>query len=763
MNTIDPHTSELTVMTMRLAAGLVLLFASWTVAPPAIAQSPQPRAEPEQIQDGWRTAASEEVGMDTARLAHTQRIAAVMLKRRYFDRQALDATLADAEVAARLSGGAAEPDTVRYVEVIDGHAVGERLMWQEAPGIWRYIYDTGRFAWTRSERLVLGADGLPTQLEISGEVSSGISWNERFMLEDGTARWFTTRERGEAVVSDPAYYAAINPGHDVGVLARALLRQETAALPLLPEGEARLEPLGNMVAEADGRSRVVWHFAIHGLDLLPRYVWLDEDGATFADEWSILSDWEEAFPPLRAAMDDALIAHLRHMSVELVPPERTRPLVIRNARMFDAETGRIHDGTTIVIEGGRIAAVGLLQAIEVSADAEVIDAAGRMALPGLWDMHAHHSIPRARLEVSAPLHLAAGVTTARDLASRVEALVALRAAIDGSTVAGARILAAGYIDGIDGEKGGIGILVANASEARAAVDRYRDLGFVQIKTYNDLPADLVHVVIDRSREHGMRVSGHVPYAMTSPEAVAAGYDELQHIQMTVSALAGRGAEVIAAGETWGSWYQVLSTLTPHSEPVREFIALLASRGVAMDATMGHFISERAPPEFVADAVDRLPAVVRRRLEHSTWASVYVPVDPLARPAWELTVENMFGFLVAAHRAGVPVLVGTDTWAGFGLHHEMELYVEAGIPAPEVLTLATLGAARVMGMDDELGSIEPGKLADLILVDGDPTTDISDIRRVVTVIKDGRVYDPAAIYRAMGIRPCCEPEAAEARR
>ncbi|MGI9037473.1 MAG: amidohydrolase family protein [Gemmatimonadota bacterium] len=669
--------------------------------------------------------------------------------------------LDDAEDGVFGRNDAAGPDTIRYVEIVDGHAVGERLMWQEAPGIWRYIYDTGRFSWTRSERLVLGARGLPVEMEISGEVSSGIAWNERFKLEDGTARWFTPRERGEAAVSGPAYYTAINPAHDTGVLARALLRQETRALPLLPEGEARLELLGETVAAAAGRSRVVRHFAIHGLDLMPQYVWLDQEGATFADEWSIRDGWEAAFPALRALMDEARARAMRRMAADLVPSARTRPLVIRNARLFDAETGRVYDGTTIIIDGERIAAVGPASAVPEPAGAEMIDAGGRMALPGLWDMHAHHSIPLGRLEVDAPLHLAAGVTTARDLGSRVESLVALRTAIDEGQAVGPRILAAGYIDGAEGEKGGIGILVANEAEARAAVDRYAELGFVQIKTYNELPADLVHVVIARAKQHGMRVSGHVPWAMTSSEAVRAGYDEFQHIQMTLSALPRRGAEVITEGETWETWYQVLATLTPDSEPIQEFISLLASQDVAIDATMAHFISGGAPPDFMGDEVGRLPPPVERRMRHTTWAYPYVPIDPLARPAWQQTVQNMFGFLLAAHRAGVPILVGTDVWPGWGLHHEMELYVRAGMTTTDVLTLATLGAARVMGMDDELGSIEPGKLADLILVDGDPTTDIRDIRRVVTVIKDGRVYDPAAIYRALDVEPCCEAEPVDA--
>jgi Amidohydrolase family len=102
-------------------------------------------------------------------------------------------------------------------------------------------------------------------------------------------------------------------------------------------------------------------------------------------------------------------------------------------------------------------------------------------------------------------------------------------------------------------------------------------------------------------------------------------------------------------------------------------------------------------------------------------------------------------------AGVPLVAGTDATPGFSLHRELELYVEAGIPAREVLRIATLGAARVMKRDGQLGSIAPGKLADLILVEGDPTRRIADIRRVSLVVKDGNVYDPAALYKSIGVR------------
>jgi imidazolonepropionase-like amidohydrolase len=132
------------------------------------------------------------------------------------------------------------------------------------------------------------------------------------------------------------------------------------------------------------------------------------------------------------------------------------------------------------------------------------------------------------------------------------------------------------------------------------------------------------------------------------------------------------------------------------------------------------------------------------------------LDEVERRDWDEIVASGPDLVRALHEAGVPLVLGTDApIGGFELHREMELFVRAGIPAPDVLQIATLGAARAMGMEDELGSLEPGKLADLILVDGDPTQDIRDIRRVMRVVKDGRVYDPAALYRALGIRPCCD--------
>ena len=145
--------------------------------------------------------------------------------------------------------------------------------------------------------------------------------------------------------------------------------------------------------------------------------------------------------------------------------------------------------------------------------------------------------------------------------------------------------------------------------------------------------------------------------------------------------------------------------------------------------------------------DRFPATVRRAI----FGGGLNPKAELVQ-RYRDSFRAMQILVRTLHDSGVTIVVGTDAMAGFTLHRELELYVDAGIPAMDALRIATLGAARVMKRDGELGTLAPGKLADMILVDGDPTNDISDIRRVVLTVKDGAVFDPAKLYAAIGVKP-----------
>jgi imidazolonepropionase-like amidohydrolase len=189
-----------------------------------------------------------------------------------------------------------------------------------------------------------------------------------------------------------------------------------------------------------------------------------------------------------------------------------------------------------------------------------------------------------------------------------------------------------------------------------------------------------------------------------------------------------------------------------SERVRRFIQLLKDRNVVIDPTLGAFedMFEGRPGKLSSSfgmVANRFPPQVRRGFYGGG-----LPVPDGKDQRYRDSYQAMLNLVAAMHRAGVRIVAGTDGFAGFLLHRELELYVQAGIPAPEVLRIATWGAARVMRHDDERGSIAPGKLADLIIVNGDPTSNISDIRKVDLVMKGGTIYRPAELYGALGITP-----------
>lgn len=658
-------------------------------------------------------------------------------------------------------------DTTRYTIIIDGHQKAERLEWKEAPNTWGYqykgqAYDSYHFP--RTERLILDAEGFPLKMEISGQRIFWDQWVERFERRDGHVNWTAhtqsslgpewsrSLDEGRAEITEAVYYAAVHPVHDLGVLARLLLKQTDRKLPLLPNGTAHLELINEKVLEADNDQCTISLYAIHGLDLRPQYVWLDEKNATFADEWSVLEGWEDVFPQLKIIIEEALATYHHQLVKDLIPPTRQKPLLIHGAKLFDSKMQSVHTGTTILIENNRISAVGPDGTVKTPTEAEIIDAAGKMVLPGLWDMHTHHGISETYLELMAPLYFAGGITTARDLGSPTDPMLSLRRRIESGKALGPRLLLAGWVEGGGGRP--TGPLVSNAAEALAAVDRFAELGYVQIKIYSALPPDLVRVVTERAKEHGMRVSGHLPQGMSANEAIEMGYNEIQHLDdlmypLISNLMADFGAE--PTPEALTRVFQAFAELTADSEKVQELIKLLKLHNIAIDPNLAVMDAQEMEPEpWVKRYAERFPSVAQRKIL-DLYLFGYWPLNTL----WEDIFGNMKDIVRDMHRTGITILPGSDMEiAGFSLHRELEIYTQAGIPAPEVLTIATLGAARVMGMDEELGSIEPGKLADLILIEGDPTKNISDISRVMTVIKDGRVYDPAAIYRALGITPCC---------
>lgn len=658
--------------------------------------------------------------------------------------------LAALAATAANAAEAAEPTELRYSLFYAGQkngAASTRIV-DGGERVYTYEYnDRGRGP-KIEERVRVDERGVPVLLEITGNDYWKNPVDERYELKSGKAGWRNASEKQEGVaVSRPSYYVALNSAsQEVELLVRALLASPSQTLGLLPTGEVKLGRVGSLEVEAGGNRRKVDLFSLIGLGFNPRYVWMDQDRNLFAldDGWAqdVLAGWEDVLPKLREVQEVEEKKLEKDRAVRL----SRRPqgaLVFRNARLFDPESGRSTPGTTVVISGNRIQAVGPDGKVEVPAGAEVIDAAGKTLMPGLWDMHTHLS------PLDGLFHLGSGVTTVRDLANDTDFLLDLRRRVESGEILGPRIIMAGFIDSPGPYAGPSKVLVDTPEKALAAVDRYAELGYEQVKVYSSLDPRLVPPIIERAHAKGMRVSGHIPNGMTAEQAVRAGYDEIQHVNfLFLNFIEGVDTRTPQRFHAVGDQGPDLDL---KSERVQALLDLLKSKGTVYDPTLvafeGSFTDRpgEVSHSFAASA-DRLPLQVQRGL-------VLGGLAPKGKEErYVRAFKAMQAMIRALHGKGVPIVAGTDSIAGFALHRELELYVEAGIPAVDALRSATLVPARVMKREKDLGTIAPGRLADVILVDGDPTADIRTIRRVVLTVKDGTVYDPAKLWTEVGVKP-----------
>jgi imidazolonepropionase-like amidohydrolase len=295
------------------------------------------------------------------------------------------------------------------------------------------------------------------------------------------------------------------------------------------------------------------------------------------------------------------------------------------------------------------------------------------------------------------------------------------------------------------------VLVSTAEQGRAWVDKYASLGYVQIKLYSSIEPQLVRPIVEEAHKKGLRVSGHVPANLTAAECVELGYDEIQHVNFLLLNFMPDVKETRTPARFLEPARRA-ADLDLASPEVRAFIDLLKRRGTSLDPTLTAFESmflDRSGTMAVgmAKVAHRLPVQVRRGFMAGN-----LPVPPGMDERYRKSWEKALRLVHDLWAAGVPIEAGTDALAGFSLHRELELDAQAGIPAPDVLQLATYGAARIMRLDQELGTVEPGKLADLVLLDGDPAADISAVRNTALVMKNGILYQPDELYRELGVAP-----------
>src|SRR5438093_8764155 len=633
---------------------------------------------------------------------------------------------------------------------IQGNQAGTQIVEGQADGMMHAEYsynDRGRGDHIIANWQLDGA-GVPVKYEGSGNDYMKAPVEEHFEIKNGRASWKNRSEQGEQAVTGEGFYLPINaPPEFFAVLARALLKAPQHTLPLLPAGEATIEPAARVTS---GNHQLI-EYRITGLGFSPHSIWLDQQGrAASVSAWfSVVPEGvEPAIDHLQTAQQKTDAVGSAHIARALAHTP-SGGLVIRNARLFDPRDLTVTPATSVLIRGERIVRIASDPELKPSANAEITDAKGRFLMPGLWDNHQHFSNNDGALD------LANGVTSARDMANDTDTFLQRVARFDNGSELGQRVLKAGIIDGTGEFAGPTKMRVDTGEQAIQDIDWYADHGYAQIKIYSSIKPELVPIIADHAHARGLRVSGHVPAFMSARQFVEAGADEIQHINFIELNFLYPQVKETRTRDRFGKVAEHAREFTPDKPEVRDFIAFLARQKTVVDPTVGIFealfgVDHTLTMPGLEGIAPRFPPQVGRTRQ-------VPPLDPPREQetAYREAVPAMLRLLKAMHESGVTIIPGTDgtgSMCGYMLHHELELYVRAGIAPAEVLRMATWTPALVMGVDKDRGVIAPGKLADMILVDGDPTKNIWDINNITTVIKGGKVYDPVAIEKALGITP-----------
>lgn len=647
-----------------------------------------------------------------------------------------------------------------YVVTVAGQARGEMQVRRNGAkrDISFHFTDRGRGPDTQT-RLHTDTAGLPLQLQVQGKNYFKNTVNERFRREGAKLRWNSAADSGEQ--PGQGFYLAHESSPELNAaLVRALLRAPANRLPLLPAGQARLEQAGSRTLSTAAGEVSATLYLIDGVSFAPAPIWLDAQQELLFEGsvWLAVArrDIAGSAQTLLQAQDE-LLQSRQQLRAQSLARRPAGTLAFRGVRLYDAVEKTFRDDMTVIVRGEHIAAVGAAASTTIPPDAEVVAGQGRTLLPGLFDMHVHIAADSDGL-----IDIASGVTSVRDLGNDLTTLQARRAAFDSGRLVGPRIFIAGLVDGPGELAGPTKLLVATPEEARAAVATLANAGIPQIKLYSSLKPELVPVITAAAHARGLRVSGHVPAGMTMADVVRAGYDEVQHANFWM--LNFMGEAVAAQTNGLGRFTHTGekgAALTLDSAEVRDFIALLREHRTVLDPTLGAMEdvltgSAGAPPPSLSAVAARLPPQIRRALAATGFAK-----DAAQRERYAASAQRMRELLAKLHAAGVPIVAGTDGFAGsLSLVNELERYVAAGLSPADALHTATLGAARVAGAADRLGSIETGKLADLVLVDGDVSRDLATLRRTQLVVKAGLLYSPDALFQAAGIAPMPAATAAE---
>ena len=507
-------------------------------------------------------------------------------------------------------------------------------------------------------------------------------------------------------------------------------------LKTLPRGEVQIQDQGVETFTIGSRKIPLHKLSVRGLIWGMESLWMDSQDHLIAlvsmdaemDHFEAVADgYEDGLATFVSGAARDGMANLAKVAEGFTA--QTAPVTaIVGGRLIDGTGKPAIENSVVILQNGKITASGPATSTTVPEGAQVVDAKGKSVLPGLWEMHSHFE----QVEWG-PIYLATGVTTARDVGNEREFIVAARDAIAAGKGIGPRLVMAGVVDGSGPFSLGV-IRVDTPEQARDQVQKYKAAGFQQIKIYSSVKPEILKIITVEAHRMGMTVTGHIPFSMNAIQGIEDGMDQINHVEYITPLMVDPKSK----------------TIDPDAPNVKKVINLLLEHHTVIDDTLALMEVILHPLDHPISGFEPGILKVAPELKEALETMGSPPAKADQSAAMFRAMEETVRLL---HQAGVPIVAGTDQAVpGYSLDREIELYVQAGFTPMEAIQAATLVPARAMGMEKDSGTIEVGKRADVILVDGNPLQNISDIRKVSTVFAAGKMYQPAALWSSVGFKP-----------
>jgi len=627
---------------------------------------------------------------------------------------------------------------------------GDSWSWTTADGIrmGRESMNLRGQVWEMDYSGTAGSDGMPSAMTIRGSTPQGDA-GETFAVAGGTATWRSPIDAGGAAYSGHSFYVAQGGPMDTNAwFLERLLATPDKTLALLPAGKAHAVKLTSLdMSDAADHQQSINLWAVTGISNSPIPIWADDHDRFFA--LTIGIGWlPEAYAGEQQRMEAAQAAALAEQGAGIAKSlgkMPTGPVAFVKVRVFDAEGGRFLSSQTVVVENGMIKAVGPAASVKVPAKAHVIAGRGMTLLPGLWDCHMHIGG-----DFSGPQELSLGVTSVRDPGNSDALTIDRRTRAAAGQLLFPHVYPSSLIDGKGPYTAQVANVATSQAEAIELIDKAKANDFTGIKFYGTFDPAWLPASIAEAHKLGLHVHGHIPAGIRPLEAINDGYDEVTHINWIIMQAMPDSVIAVSNGimrfEGPGRYGKDVDL---DGTAIKTIVSTMAARHVYSDPTMVAFESVYVPengdlsPAY-APFVGTLPPATERGFRSGGFA---VPKD-LTRADYRASWGVMVALLARMHQAGIRIVAGTDG-SGMEIVRELEIYAQAGFTPAEAIAAATIVPARLVGMDAHTGSIKVGKAADLVLVEGDPSKRIGDLRQTRAVMLDGKLLDADALRDAAG--------------